>query len=325
MPKKTSIGGQAVIEGVMMRGPKKIAIAVRKEDGSIEVDVKDSIPFSKRNKFLSLPFIRGIVALFDSLIIGIKSLNFSASFYEDEEEETKFDKYMKEKFKDKADNITTGFSFIISLILATVLFFIIPTLGANLIKRYTESAFIKNLFEGAIRIIIFLLYIYFISKIEDIKRVLEYHGAEHKSIFCYENELPLTPENAKQFTTLHPRCGTNFLFIVMFVSIIVFSFFGWPNITQRIISRILLLPVISGISYEIIRWLGYSDSAVAKVLSYPGLMLQKLTTREPDESQLEVGIAALKAVADDYIMEENRETAVINNEKSKDDLKNENI
>lgn len=295
MAKKTNIGGQAVIEGVMMRGPQKIAVAVRKPDGEIDVKIEDNIPLTKRNKFLSLPIIRGAVGLVDSLVIGIKTLTYSASFFE-EEEESKFDKYLKEKLGDKVDNFYIGVSLIISFIIAIGLFFILPTYSANFIEKITENTIIINLIEGVIRLLIFLGYIYLISRMKDIQRVFEYHGAEHKSIFCYEHGLELTPENAMKFTTLHPRCGTNFLLIVMLISIVVFSFLGWPNLVWRILSRVILLPVIAGISYEFIKWLGRSESRISKVFSYPGLMLQKLTTRQPDEKQMEVAIAALKAV-----------------------------
>ncbi|TDT62372.1 DUF1385 domain-containing protein [Fonticella tunisiensis] len=296
MAKKTSIGGQAVIEGVMMRGPQRIAIAVRKPDGEIEIDVQDSIPLTKKNKFLSLPIIRGAVALFDSLIIGMKSLTFSASFFEEEDDESKFDRFIKDKLGDKADNFLMGFAMMISLIIAVGLFFILPTFSANLIKEVSHNFIIINLVEGVIRLIIFLLYIYLISRMRDIQRVFEYHGAEHKSIYCYEEGIELTPENAARFSTLHPRCGTNFLLIVMIISIIFFSFLGWPNLLMRILSRIVFLPLVAGLSYELIKWLGRSESCLAKILSYPGLMLQKLTTRQPDLKQLEVAIAALKAV-----------------------------
>lgn len=299
MAKKTSIGGQAVIEGVMMRGPKKIAIAVRRPDGEIEVDVKDSLPLTKRNKILSIPIIRGTAALFDSLGTGIKSLTYSASFFEEEESESKFDKFLKEKLGDKAEGVIMGFSLALSLIIAIAIFVGIPTYSANLIDKVTQNSILKNLLEGLIRLIIFIAYIYLISKLKDIQRVFEYHGAEHKSIFCYEAEEELTPENAKKYKRLHPRCGTNFLLIVMFISIILFSFLGWPGVIMRIVSRIVLLPVVAGLSYELIKWLGKSESRLAKIIAYPGLMLQNLTTREPDEKQLEVAIAALKAVLPD--------------------------
>ncbi|EYE89811.1 membrane protein [Fervidicella metallireducens AeB] len=296
MSGRTNIGGQAVIEGVMMRGPKKVAVAVRKPDGEIEVKVEDNVPLSQRNKFFSLPLIRGAVGLIDSLTIGIKTLTYSASFYEDEDEESEFDKFLKRKLGDKAESFIMGFALMLSFVIAFALFFALPTLAANVIKKISDNSVLINLVEGIIRLIVFLIYIFLISKMRDIQRVFEYHGAEHKSIFCYEAKVPLTPENASKYGTLHPRCGTNFLLIVMIISIIFFGFLGWPNLLLRIISRIVFLPLIAGISYELIKWFGKSNSPIARILSYPGLMLQKLTTREPDARQLEVAIAALKAV-----------------------------
>jgi uncharacterized protein YqhQ len=196
----------------------------------------------------------------------------------------------------KADGFIMGFSLILSFGIAALLFFILPTYCANFIKKVTLNSIIINLVEGVIRLLIFLIYIYLISKMRDIQRVFEYHGAEHKSIYCYEAGLELTVENARKYGTLHPRCGTNFLLIVMIISMLVFSFLGWPNLIYRIVSRILLLPLIAGISYEIIKWLGRCDNIIAKIFSYPGMMLQKLTTRQPDDSQLEVAIAALNGI-----------------------------
>lgn len=299
MAKKTSIGGQAVIEGVMMRGPGKIAVAVRKPDGEIEVKVDDNIPITKRHKLLGLPIIRGAVSLFESMAIGVKALTYSASFFEEIEEEGKFDKFLKDKFGDKADNAIIGFSMIVAFILAAGLFFVLPTFAASIIKKMTSNAIVINLLEGVLRIVIFILYLFFISRMKEIQRVFEYHGAEHKSIFCYEAELPLTPENAMKFDTLHPRCGTNFMVIVMVISIVIFSFLGWPNLLLRIVSRIVLLPVVAGVSYEVLKWFGRSESKFAKTLMYPGLILQRLTTRTPDASQIEVAIASLKAVLPD--------------------------
>lgn len=300
MAKKTSIGGQAVIEGVMMRGPGKTAVAVRKPDGEIEIKVEDSVPYSKKYKFLGLPIIRGAVSLIESLVIGTKALTFSATFFEEpQEEEGKFDKFVKDKFGDKTDDVIIGFSLFVSFFIAMGLFFVLPTFAAGIIKKLTSNSLIINLLEGVLRLIIFLLYLFFISKMKEIQRVFEYHGAEHKSIFCYEAGLPLTPENAMKFDTLHPRCGTNFMLIVMVISIVIFSFLGWPGLLMRILSRVILLPLVAGVSYEVLKWFGRSESKFAKTLMYPGLLLQRLTTRTPDESQLEVAIASLKAVLPD--------------------------
>ncbi|HEY5561834.1 MAG TPA: DUF1385 domain-containing protein [Clostridiaceae bacterium] len=297
MRKNCSVGGQAVIEGVMMRGSKGLAIAVRCEDGNIVVKKEDTLPISKRYKILSVPIIRGFASLIDSLVEGIKSLNYSASFFEEEEEETSFEKLFKRIFKDKSNDVTMGFSLIISLALSVGIFFIFPTFVANVFKGFISNnrSIILNIIEGVIRVMIFITYIYLVGKLKDIHRVFQYHGAEHKTVFCYENEQELTPENARKFKRFHPRCGTNFLFLVMIISIILFSFTGWNSLLERIISRVLLLPIISGITYELIRWMGKSDSTFAKILAYPGLALQKLTTQEPDDAQLEVAIAALEA------------------------------
>src|SRR3712207_5696411 len=231
MERKVSVGGQAVIEGVMMRGSKGVATAIRKSNGDIEVEFDEIEPLTKKNKVFSLPIIRGFVTLIDSLIIGIKTLNYSASFIEEDEyeekEPSKFDKWMEEKFKGKAADIVMAISFIISMALSIFIFFIIPTFAANGFKRLNVNNTIAlNILEGIIRVGIFLSYIYLISKMNDIKRVFEYHGAEHKTIFCYESGEELIPKNAKKQGRLHPRCGTNFLFLVMIVSIILFSFTG---------------------------------------------------------------------------------------------------
>lgn len=297
--KKTDIGGQAVIEGVMMRGHNSIATAVRK--GNDIVIKKDMAkPLTKRYKILSIPFIRGTVALIDSLIIGIGTLTYSAELIEGEEEEpSKFELFLKRIFGDKLDDIIMYFSVALSLFISIIIFFIGPTYVAGFLRRYTENTILINFFEGILRVAIFIAYLALISRMNDIRRVFEYHGAEHKTIHCFEHEEELTVENARKYTTLHPRCGTNFLFIVMIVSIIVFSFLKWPALYIRILSRVLLLPVVAGISYEVIKIAGHSDNKFIAALVYPGLLLQKLTTKEPDDSQLEVAIAALKSVLED--------------------------
>ncbi|WP_346867086.1 DUF1385 domain-containing protein [Clostridium sp. UBA1353] len=298
MEKKTTVGGQAVIEGVMMRGTKGLATAVRLPNGSIEVKKESSESLTKKNKFFGFPIIRGFISLIESLIIGIKSLEYSASFFEDDEEESesKFDKWFDKVFKEKGNSVLMGISLVLSLAFSTLLFFILPTALTSLVKKtITSNVVVLNIIEGIIRVIIFISYIFIVGKLEDIKRVYQYHGAEHKTIFCYESGIDLTPENAKKFGRLHPRCGTNFLFLVMVISIIIFSFTGWQSIGQRVISRVLLLPVVSGVTYEVIKWLGKSDSKISKIIAWPGLLLQKITTQEPDESMLEVAITSLKA------------------------------
>ena len=293
----TSIGGQALIEGVMMRGPKKIATAVRKPDGSMELKVEDLNTLAMRYKFFRLPFIRGIVGLVEAMVIGTRELMYSAEFYEEEEAESTKESWTQKIFKDKAEDVEMLLAVFTSVILALAIFMVLPSFITNLFKNLTDNHIILNLLEGIIRVFIFFIYVVWISKLEDIKRVFEYHGAEHKSIHCYESGLELTVENVKKFPILHPRCGTSFLFMVMLVSIFVLSFFGWPNPLQRVLIRILLFPVIAGISYEINKIIGRSSSKFCFLLSYPGLMVQKLATvREPDDEQIQVAILALKEV-----------------------------
>lgn len=299
MGRKASVGGQAIIEGVMMRGSKGVAMAIRKSNGDIEVDLKKIEPLTKKNKVFSMPIIRGFITLIDSLIIGIKALNYSASFIEDEcgdnEKVSKLDKWIDNKCQGNTDNILIGISLIVSLAMSVLMFFIIPTCIAGEFKKIDITNVIcLNVLEGIIRVTIFICYIYFISKVDDIKRVFQYHGAEHKTIFCYENDEEFEPKNAKKYKRFHPRCGTNFLFLVMIVSIVLFSFTGWKSIWKRILYRIVLLPVVSGTTYEIIKWMGNSNNKYTRILAYPGLMLQKLTTKEPDLEQLEVAIVSLK-------------------------------
>ena len=299
IPKKmTTIGGQALIEGIMMRGPKEVSVAIRKPDNEILVEKKKLNTLGMRNKFFSLPFIREIVGLIEAMVLGTKTLMYSAEFYDEEEcEESKFEKYINDKFEDKAADIGIFFSILVSFLIAIFLFMLTPTFLTNLLKSKIENIMLLNLVEGLIRIGIFLIYLVSVSRLDDIKRVFEYHGAEHKAIHCYENQEELTIENVKKYPILHPRCGTSFLFTVMIVSIIVLSFFGWPDPLKRLLIRLVMLPVIIGISYEFNRIIGKSNSKLAYILSYPGLGLQKIaTTREPDGDQIEVAIAALKEV-----------------------------
>lgn len=295
---KTSIGGQALIEGVLMKGPSKIAIAVRKTDDDIELKIDDINDLSKKYKILSFPIIRGAYKLFDAMYTGINALTYSASFWEDSEEvekESILDKVVKDE--KKKNNILTSLAILFSFAVAMLLFMVIPSLAAGLLREYTHNTVILNLIEGIIRLLIFGAYLYYVSKLEDIRRVFEYHGSEHKTIHCYEAGDELTVENVKKYPIVHPRCGTSFLFMVMMISIIVLSFFGWPNPVMRIISRIIALPVIAGIAYEINRLIGRSNSKLCRVLAVPGLKIQKLATvREPDDKMIEVAIESLKAV-----------------------------
>lgn len=293
--KRKDVGGQAVIEGVMMRGSKGLAIAVRKENGDIDVKFDNVVPITKKYKFLNIPFIRGIFVLVDSLKLGMDSLNHSASFFEEDEEPSKFDKWLKNKLGDKANDLIMSLTMVVAVILSIGLFIGIPTAVATLFKGFNFHPISLNLIEAVVRISVLMLYMWGIGKMEDMYRVFQYHGAEHKTIFCYEAEEDLTVENVKKFSRFHPRCGTNFLFLIMFVSIFIFSFTGWGGFIQRLVLRIALIPVVSGITYELIKWLGKSDSILSRIIAYPGIKLQDLTTREPDDKQIEVAIASLKA------------------------------
>ncbi len=305
MPEKhiTSIGGQAVMEGVMMRGPHKTAVAVRKPDREITVKV-DENGTKKKNKILKLPIIRGCINFFESMVIGIKALMYSAEFVdlEEEESESKFEKWLEEKLGDKIKDVVIYFSLIVSLFLSVGLFILLPTVVTRGIEAifdgvaFTGTKTFTSLCEGIVRMVIFISYLALVSQMKDIKRVFEYHGAEHKSIACYEAEEELTVENVKKYSRLHPRCGTSFLLFVMIVSIILFSLLPRTSIIPRLLMRIALLPVVAGISYEIIKLAGKSKSKCVCVLTKPGLWLQKLTTREPDESQIEVAIKSLTSV-----------------------------
>ena len=299
--KKCSVGGQAVIEGVMMKNADKLAVAVRKSDGEIELEKRNISNWIKRKGIDKLPFLRGVFVLLDSMVEGIKALNFSAEFFEDEEDDSepgKIDKFIENMFGDRASDVMIYISVAISILLTVLLFIMLPTFIGGLLKKATDNVVLLNLSEGLLRVCIFTGYVYAISFNEDIRRVYEYHGAEHKSIHCYESGQELTPENAAKFTTIHPRCGTNFMFVVLIISMLLFSLFGWPSPLERVLYRLVLLPVVSGISYEIIRLAGKHDIALLKPLIWPGLMMQKITTREPDLSQLEVAISALKAVVE---------------------------
>ncbi len=297
--KPTSIGGQALIEGVMMKGPKEIAIAVRTPENEIVVKKEAVEGIVERYKLNKIPFLRGGIALVDSMILGVRSLNYAADIAmpeEANEEPGKFEGFLEKIFGDKLGDILIYFSVFTALIMSVGIFILGPTLLTGVLKNFIKSDLTLNLIEGVMRLVLFVIYIALISKMEDIKRVFQYHGAEHKTIYCYENGEELTVENVRKYTTLHPRCGTSFLFIVMMVSMIVFSLIGWQDPITRMVTRLALLPVVAGISYEIIRIAGRSQSAFMSIVSYPGMMMQKLTTIEPDDSQIEVAIEALKGV-----------------------------
>lgn len=283
MNKKPNVGGQAVIEGVMMRGKTHVAVAVRQPDGEISVDVRPVNSISDRYPILKKPFLRGVVSLVESLVMGMKALAYSAQVSGDEDE--------------KLDSKEMALTIAVSAGLAILLFIVIPTWSMRFLTGITQDHMALNLAEGVLRMAIFLAYIAAISSMNDIQRVFQYHGAEHKTIYTYEAALPLKVENVRPFSTLHPRCGTNFLMIVMLISMFIFTFLGWPSLLERIASRIILMPVIAGVSYELIRYAGaHTDNPLVRIAITPGLLLQKLTTRQPDDSQIEVAIASLKAV-----------------------------
>ena len=283
MNKKPNVGGQAVIEGVMMRGKTHVAVAVRQSDGEISVDVRPVNSISDRYPILKKPFLRGVVSLVESLVMGMKALAYSAQVSGDEDE--------------KLDSKEMALTIAVSAGLAILLFIVIPTWSMRFLTGITQDHMALNLAEGVLRMAIFLAYIAAISSMNDIQRVFQYHGAEHKTIYTYEAGLPLKVENVRPFSTLHPRCGTNFLMIVMLISMFIFTFLGWPSLLERIASRIILMPVIAGVSYELIRYAGaHTDNPLVRIAITPGLLLQKLTTRQPDDSQIEVAIASLKAV-----------------------------
>lgn len=302
--KKTSIGGSALIEGIMMRGPSKMAIAVRKPDGEIELNVSDIK--SKNSIFRKIPVIRGMVSFWDSMVTSMKALMYSAEFVDveadGEETTSRFEKWLTEKLGDKLKTVVIYFSVVLAMLLSVGLFFLLPMLIGEGISYFFKSspeatvAAARSATESVSRIVIFLAYLLLCTLQKDVRRVFEYHGAEHKTIFCYEAGLPLTAENCRKMQRFHPRCGTSFLVFVLLISILVFAFvkvgFGW----QRILIKLICIPFIAGISYEIIKWAGRSENPVVKLLSKPGLYLQRITTKEPDDSMLEVAIAAMEAV-----------------------------
>ncbi len=283
MSNKFQYGGQAVIEGVMMRGPHSRSIAVRLPEGGIEVDNKQVGSITKRYPFLKWPMIRGVVALVESLIIGVESLNFSANKAMGEDEELSKTEVV----------VTIGFAFA----LAIFLFIIVPTWGAHLLKGQVQGSFLQNIVEGFFRMAVFLIYVALIGRFQDIKRVFQYHGAEHKAINAYEAGAELTVDKVQQFSTFHPRCGTSFLLIVLVLSIFLFALLGHQVLWWRITSRVLLMPVLAGISYEVLKLSAkYANNFLCQVFMRPGRWLQALTTREPEDDQVEVAVEALKSV-----------------------------
>ncbi len=295
----SGIGGQAVLEGVMMKNKEKYAVAVRKPDGEIEVEVETYQGLAHGSKFKELPFIRGIFNFLDSLILGTRALNYSASFYEEEEgKETKFDKAMDKMSGGNGEKLLSGIVTVISIMLAVGIFIVLPYFISSLFDSFIRNRSLMAIIEGVIRIALFLLYVWGISAMKDIRRLYQYHGAEHKCINCIEKGRPLTVHNVMRSSRLHKRCGTSFIFFVMLVSIVLFFFIQVDNVAEKVILRILLMPVVAGISYEIIRLAGRTDNVFIKILTAPGMWIQRMTTREPDESMAEVAIASVEAVFD---------------------------
>ncbi len=287
------------MEGVMMKNQNKYAVAVRKPNKEIEVFVDECESNTKKNPIFSLPLVRGVVNFVESMTVGMKTLTYSASFFEEEEEEpSKFEHWLEEKTNGKAQNVVMGVTVFLSVLMAIGIFMILPFFISSFLKKWISSPIALSLVEGVIRIAIFLGYVALISKMEEIKRVFMYHGAEHKTINCFESGEELTPENVKKYSRLHKRCGTSFLLIVMIISIIFFMWIRVDNLFLKVVYRILLVPVIAGVSYEFIRLAGKSDSKIVEILSKPGLMLQNLTTKEPDLEMIEVAIRSVEAVID---------------------------
>lgn len=331
--KASGIGGQAVLEGIMMRNKDKYSVAVRKPDKEIVVDVKNCKDASKRSGFAKLPFIRGVVNFVDSLVIGMKTLMYSAEFYEDEEiQEKPVDKVTKSVFKEKAEAFIMGVTVMVSILFSVLLFILLPYGISELLKNMlnVRSNMILAIVEGIVRIIIFVLYMYLISRMKDIQRTFMYHGAEHKCINCIENGFELNLENVKISSRIHKRCGTSFLFFVMFISIVCFILVSAflpkdATILLKVGVRLLLVPVIAGISYEILRAAGRSENKFLSIISKPGMLMQKLSTKEPDDDMIEVGIKAVEAVFDwqAFLLENKEEFDMSENKKYAEDVEND--
>lgn len=290
----SGIGGQAVLEGVMMKNKAKYAVAVRKPDGDIDVQVEEYQGFCGDKKFAKLPLVRGVFAFIDSLVLGMKVTMHSASFYEEEESK----ETAKKASGGKADDLMMGITVAISVVIAVALFMLLPFLISDLLGKYIRNASLVAILEGILRILIFVGYIAAISLMKDIKRLYMYHGAEHKCINCIERGRPLTVKNVMRSSRQHKRCGTSFLLFVVLVSVIVFFFIRVDNLALKLVLRLLLVPVIAGISYEIIRLAGRSNNILIRVISAPGMWMQRLTTKEPDEDMVTVAIASVEAVFD---------------------------
>lgn len=299
--KYSGIGGQAVIEGIMMKNKQEYATAVRRPDGEIEVKKDRYVSMTEKVKLFSLPFIRGVFSFADSMILGMRTLTFSASFFEDdevEEEPGKLEKWLDDKFGEKLEKVLMPAVMVFSVVAAVGIFMILPLGLSNLIRPFVASDTVMAFLEGVIRLAIFIAYIKVISNMEDIRRTFMYHGAEHKCINCIEHGMELTVDNVRASSKQHKRCGTSFLIIVMMISIVFFMVVRVDGFLLKMISRIVLIPVIAGVSYEFLRIAGRSDSCVVNFLSKPGLWMQNMTTKEPDDSMIQVAIAAVEAVFD---------------------------
>ena len=297
MSKVCSIGGQAVMEGVMMRSPAGIAMAVRTPDGKIVTEYTESKSKAQKGTFYGLPIVRGVVSFVESLALGMRTLTRSAELSGEDLEEgtTKFERWLAGKMGKSVEKIVLGLAVVLAVALSVGLFFILPTVVSSLAFRVSGAvpSVVKSLTEGLVRLLIFIGYILFCAQVKDVRRVFMYHGAEHKTIACYEAEQPLTPENAMQHSRLHPRCGTNYLFLVMAVSILFFALVGWSsNVLIRIGTRLLFLPLVAGLSYEILRFAAKYDNILTRVIRAPGMALQYITTKEPTPDMIEVALAA---------------------------------
>lgn len=296
--KPSGIGGQAVMEGVMMKNGKKYAVAVRKPDKEICVEVKETKSIADRMPLFKLPILRGMAAFVESMSLGMSSLTFSASFYEEEEEESKFEKKLNKLTKGHADSVFNALTVVIAVLLAVGIFVALPMFLASILSEQIESQMVLSIFEGVLRVVIFVLYILLISLMKDIKRLFMYHGAEHKAINCIEHGHALTVANVRKQSKEHKRCGTSFMLTVLIISIIFFMFIRIEHAALRLVVRLLLIPIIAGVSYEFIRFAGRHDNVVINILSRPGMWLQALTTREPDDEMIEVAIQSVEAVFD---------------------------
>ena len=293
----SGIGGQAVLEGVMMKNKEKYAVAVRKPDGEIEVEVETYQGLAHGSKFKELPFIRGIFNFLDSLILGTRALNYSASFYEEEEgKETKFDKAMDKMSGGNGEKLLSGIVTVISIMLAVGIFIVLPYFISSLFESFIRNRSLMAIIEGVIRIALFLLYVWGISAMKDIRRLYQYHGAEHKCINCIEHGMTLTVDHVRESSKQHKRCGTSFLILVVIVSVFLYSVLPWSSTSLRVLFKLLQQPNMMGISYELLKWCGRSDNIATRIIRQPGLWVQRLTVFEPDDSMIEVAIAAVTPV-----------------------------